>query len=152
MLQISHQPGVFSCSRKETEAILIVVDEPFFLHFRQFTGQSTAIHAEIFRQLHSTHGDLQIIGILHLRLNRQVGQQFFPNTALGNHFHLAHQLPIFVGDNAHHVLNEPMMKGAGHGTASHHALKGHKQDFRILRHHKGHHRQGILPAGKGYGF
>ena len=105
----------------------MVLDQPFFLHFGKLPGQSAAVSAEVFCPFHSSKRDLKPLLPLALGLDRQVGQNLLPESLLGDYLHLPHQLPIFPGDDTHHIFNEGLMEHAGVGTGVHHPAERQEQ-------------------------
>ena len=132
---MSHQSGILL---QDSEAVPVVVDQSVRFHFDQLSCHGAAVNAKVLCQLHSAKGNLNVAGVLGLCLDGKVCQQLFPDGALGYHFNLAHQIPVLVGDDTHHIFNEPVVEHTGHGAAVHHPVKGHEENPGILGNQEGH--------------
>ena len=133
MLQVSHHPpAIYYTFLQNAEAVFIVVDQSILFHFCQLTGQGAAVNAEVFRQLYPSQRDLKVAGVLYLRLDGKICQEPFPDGSLRHYLYLPHQIPVFIGNDLHHVFNQPMMELTSHGTAMHYPIKGHEEDLCIF--------------------
>ena len=126
------------------------INNTLLLHLCQLSGQGAAVNTQIVSPLDSSQRNLKIPGLLGLGLDGQIGQDFFTDGSLGDHFHLTHEFPVFSRQDTHHIHNDLLMKGAAVTAGTHDPVKGEKQDIGIFRSGKGHHRNRIFSTGEGF--
>ena len=136
LFAFSH-PSVCAAARclplQQLEVVLFEPDEPVTLHLRELGRQRAAVDAEVAGHLLAREGDGKAAAFVLERLLRQVGQHALAN-GLGRRVHdAARQRDVLQGGDAHKVLDDAVVIGAGLSAHVQHFLGVEQQDATRFR-------------------